>query len=134
MSDTVKFLLGEPDIPTHWVNLMADLSSGPPAPPPLHPGTGEPAGPDDLAPLFPMNLILQEVSAEPDIEIPDRVRDAYKLWRPTPLHRARTGWNGRSIRPRTSTTSTRGPRRPGRTSRTRRLPRRTRTRRPASRS
>jgi tryptophan synthase beta chain len=88
MSDTVKFLLGEPDIPTHWVNLMADLSSGAPAPPPLHPGTGEPAGPDDLAPLFPMNLILQEVSAEPDIEIPDPVRDAYKLWRPTPLHRA----------------------------------------------
>ncbi len=88
MSDTVKFLLGEPDIPTHWVNLMADLSSGPPFPPPLHPGTGEPAGPDDLAPLFPMNLILQEVSAEPNIEIPDRVRDAYKLWRPTPLHRA----------------------------------------------
>ncbi len=87
MSETVKFLLGERDIPTHWVNLMADLNFDPP--PPLHPGTGEPAGPDDLAPLFPMNLILQEVSTEPEIEIPDPVRDAYKLWRPTPMHRAR---------------------------------------------
>jgi len=86
MSETVKFLLGERDIPTHWVNLMADLP--PDGPPPLHPGTGQPAGPDDLAPLFPMNLILQEVSTEPEIEIPDRVRDAYRLWRPTPLHRA----------------------------------------------
>jgi tryptophan synthase beta chain len=86
MSDTVKFVLGEQDIPTHWINLMADLP--PDGPPPLHPGTLHPAGPDDLAPLFPMNLILQEVSAEPEIEIPDRVRDAYKLWRPTPLYRA----------------------------------------------
>ena len=86
MSETVKFLLGERDIPTHWVNLMADLP--PDGPPPLRPGTGQPAGPDDLAPLFPMNLILQEVSTEPEIEIPDRVRDAYRLWRPTPLHRA----------------------------------------------
>jgi tryptophan synthase beta chain len=89
MSDTVKFVLEERDIPTHWVNLMADISDpAAPAPPPLHPGTKEPAGPDDLAPLFPMNLILQEVSAEPEIEIPEQVRDAYKLWRPTPLYRA----------------------------------------------
>jgi tryptophan synthase beta chain len=87
MSDTVKFLLGEPDIPTHWVNLMADLPSD--APPPLHPGTKQPAGPDDLTPIFPMSLILQEVSAEPEILIPEPVRDAYKLWRPTPLFRAR---------------------------------------------
>ena len=87
MSETVKFMLGEQDIPTHWVNLMADLPGD--APPPLHPGTKEPAGPDDLAPLFPMSLILQEVSAEPEIEIPEPVRDAYKLWRPTPLYRAR---------------------------------------------
>src|ERR1700722_3863884 len=87
MSDTVKFLLSERDIPTHWINLMADLPGE--APPPLHPGTKEPAGPDDLSPLFPMNLIPQEVSAEPVIEIPDQVRDAYKLWRPTPLYRAR---------------------------------------------
>ena len=88
MSDAqVKFLLGEQDIPTHWVNLMPDLP-GDPAPP-LHPGTKEPAGPDDLSPLFPMALIGQEVSAEAEIEIPDRVRDVYKLWRPTPLFRAR---------------------------------------------
>jgi tryptophan synthase beta chain len=86
MSETVKFVLEEHDIPTHWVNLMPDLP-GEPAPP-LHPGTKEPAGPDDLAPLFPMNLILQEVSAEPEIEIPDQVRDAYKLWRPSPRYRA----------------------------------------------
>jgi tryptophan synthase beta chain len=86
MSDTVKFLLGEQDIPTHWINLMADLPGE--APPPLHPGTKEPAGPDDLSPIFPMALILQEVSAEPEIEIPEPVRDAYKLWRPTPLFRA----------------------------------------------
>ncbi len=82
----VKFMLGEQDIPTHWVNLMADLPPG--GPPPLHPGTKEPAGPDDLAPLFPMALISQEVSGEELIEIPDRVRDAYRLWRPTPLFRA----------------------------------------------
>src|SRR5947208_6840474 len=87
MSDAqVKFVLQERDIPTHWVNLMADLPSEPP--PPLHPGTKQPAGPDDLAPLFPMALILQEVSAEPEIEIPEPVREAYKLWRPTPLYRA----------------------------------------------
>jgi tryptophan synthase beta chain len=87
MSDTVKFLLDEPGIPTHWINLMADLPGD--APPPLHPGTKEPAGPDDLSPIFPLALILQEVSAEPAIEIPEPVRDAYKLWRPTPLFRAR---------------------------------------------
>src|SRR5246127_2349107 len=87
MSDgPVKFTLEEREIPTGWVNLMADLPGE--APPPLHPGTKQPAGPDDLAPLFPMALILQEVSAEPEIEIPDQVRDAYKLWRPTPLYRA----------------------------------------------
>jgi tryptophan synthase beta chain len=89
MSETVKFVLTEQEIPTHWVNLMADLPGEEPPPPPLHPGTKEPAGPDDLAPLFPMNLIMQEVSVEPEIEIPDQVRDAYKLWRPTPLCRAR---------------------------------------------
>ncbi len=87
MGETVKFVLDESEIPTHWVNLMADLP--PDGPPPLHPGTGQPAGPDDLSPLFPMALILQEVSAEPLIEIPEEVRDAYRLWRPTPLYRAR---------------------------------------------
>src|SRR5436305_4815501 len=86
----VKFVLGERDIPTHWVNLMADVSDpAHPAPPPLHPGTKQPAGPDDLTPIFPMGLIMQEVSAEPEIEIPEPVRDVYKLWRPTPLYRAR---------------------------------------------
>src|SRR3954468_22411586 len=82
-----KFLLGEDRIPTHWVNLMADLPGE--ALPPLSPATREPAGPDDLAPIFPGALIEQEVSAEPLVEIPDEVRDAYRLWRPTPLYRAR---------------------------------------------
>src|SRR4051812_15183650 len=87
MADATKFLLHESDIPTHWVNLLPDLPGEPL--PPLHPGTKEPAGPDDLSPIFPMGLIMQEVSMEPEIEIPEEVRDAYKLWRPTPLHRAR---------------------------------------------
>src|SRR5437764_3769151 len=88
MSETqVKFLLGEQDIPTHWVNLMSDVPGD--APPPLHPGTKEPAGPDDLTPLFAVGLIQQEVSAEPELEIPEPVREAYKLWRPSPLYRAR---------------------------------------------
>src|SRR6201987_3304547 len=85
--ERVKFVLDEPDIPTHWVNLMADLPGE--GPPPLPPGTLQPAGPDDLTPIFPMGLILQEVSADPEIEVPEPVRDAYKLWRPTPLFRAR---------------------------------------------
>jgi tryptophan synthase beta chain len=83
---TIKYLLPEDKIPTAWYNLAADLSE--PAPPPLHPGTHEPAGPDDLAPLFPMGLIMQEVSADRMIEIPEEVRDIYRLWRPTPLLRA----------------------------------------------
>ncbi|MEK9645706.1 MAG: TrpB-like pyridoxal phosphate-dependent enzyme [Alphaproteobacteria bacterium] len=87
MSDTVKYLLDEKDIPTHWYNIMADLPE--PMAPPLHPGTGQPIGPEDLAPLFPMELIKQEVSAEREIEIPDEVRDIFRQWRPTPLFRAR---------------------------------------------
>jgi tryptophan synthase beta chain len=87
MAEETKILLAESEIPTHWVNLMADLP-GPPAPP-LRPDTMEPAGPDDLSPIFPMGLIQQEVSADPEIEIPDEVRDIYRLWRPTPLLRAR---------------------------------------------
>src|SRR5437016_3755592 len=83
----VKFVLDEREIPTHWVNLIADLPSG--APPPLHPGTKQPAGPDDLTPIFPLALIVQEVSTEPEIEIPEQVREIYKLWRPTPLYRGR---------------------------------------------
>jgi tryptophan synthase beta chain len=86
MDEPTKYLLPESEIPTHWVNLQADL--GPPPHPPLHPATKEPLGPEDLAPLFPMGLIEQEVSAEPEIEIPDEVREIYKLWRPTPLYRA----------------------------------------------
>jgi len=82
-----KFLLDEKDIPTKWYNIQADLKT--PAPPVLHPGTKNPIGPQDLAPLFPMELIKQEVSRERWIEIPDEVRDVYRLWRPSPLYRAR---------------------------------------------
>src|SRR6202140_4907720 len=82
-----KILLDERDIPTHWYNLVPDLPH-PPAPV-LHPGTGQPIGPADLAPLFPMALIGQEVSQDKTIEIPDEVRDIYRLWRPTPVFRAR---------------------------------------------
>jgi len=82
-----KFLLDERDLPSRWYNIQADLKT--PLPPPLHPGTHQPLGPADLAPLFPMELIKQEVSQERWIEIPDEVRDIYRLWRPTPLYRAR---------------------------------------------
>src|SRR3954452_20263278 len=88
MGETVKYELSEKEIPTSWVNLLADLPGDPP-PPPLNPATGEPVGPEDLAAIFPMALIEQEVSGEPDIEIPEEVRDVYRLWRPTPLLRAR---------------------------------------------
>ena len=87
MADTIKYLLSEEQIPKSWYNIMADLPS--PPPPPLHPGTLKPLGPDDLAPLFPMALIMQEVSAEREIEIPGPVREIYKQWRPSPLYRAR---------------------------------------------
>jgi tryptophan synthase beta chain len=87
MAETIKYLLAEDHIPKSWYNLMADLPS--PPPPPLHPGTLQPLGPDDLAPLFPMSLIMQEVSAEREIEIPGPVRDIYRQWRPSPLFRAR---------------------------------------------
>src|ERR671922_97642 len=82
-----KFTLAESEIPTHWVNLLPDLPGDPL--PPLNPATMEPAGPDDLTPIFPMGVIQQEVSMEPEVEIPDEVREVYKLWRPTPLYRAR---------------------------------------------
>jgi tryptophan synthase beta chain len=87
MGETVKFQMSEERIPRAWYNIAADLPA--PPPPTLHPGTGKPIGPDDLAPLFPMALIGQEVSAERAIEIPDPVREIYRLWRPTPLYRAR---------------------------------------------
>src|SRR2546423_8398044 len=85
--EPTKYELSEREIPTHWINLMPELPGDPL--PPLHPGTHEPAGPDDLAPLFPMGLIGREVSPAPEIEIPAEVRDTYRLWRPTPLFRAR---------------------------------------------
>jgi tryptophan synthase beta chain len=87
MGEPLKYLLDESEIPTHWVNLLPDLPGEPL--PPLNPGTGEPAGPDDLSPIFPIGLIEQEVSTEPEIEIPDEVREIYRLWRPSPLYRAR---------------------------------------------
>src|SRR6058998_2410376 len=84
--EPTKYLLGESEIPTSWVNLLPDLPGEPL--PPLNPQSGEPAGPEDLTPIFPMGLIEQEVSTEPEIEIPDEVREIYRLWRPTPLFRA----------------------------------------------
>jgi tryptophan synthase beta chain len=86
MGERTKILLDEERMPTRWYNLLPDLPA--PPPPPLHPATKQPVGPDDLAPLFPMALIEQEVSAERFIAIPPEVRDVYRLWRPTPLYRA----------------------------------------------
>jgi tryptophan synthase beta chain len=87
MPDSVKYTLGEGDIPKFWYNIVADLPSPPPAV--LHPATGKPISPDDLAPIFPEAVIEQEVSAEREIEIPEPVRNVYRQWRPTPLYRAR---------------------------------------------
>jgi len=81
-----KIFLGEKDIPREWYNIQADLPT--PLPPPLHPGTGEPITPDMLAPIFPMNLIEQEVSQERWIKIPDEVLEKLYMWRPSPLYRA----------------------------------------------
>src|SRR5437016_14468997 len=85
MAET-RITLTESELPRQWYNIAADLPK--PLPPPLHPGTMQPIGPADLAPLFPMDLILQEVSGERWIDIPDEVRDIYKLWRPSPVIRA----------------------------------------------
>src|SRR6218665_2700625 len=81
-----KITLQESEIPTHWYNILADMPNKPL--PPLHPGTQQPLGPEDLAPLFPMELIKQEVSTERYIEIPQEVQELYKIYRPTPLIRA----------------------------------------------
>jgi tryptophan synthase beta chain len=81
-----KVMLSESEMPTSWYNIQADLPD--PLDPPLSPMTREPAGPEDFAPLFPMELIKQEMSPERYIEIPDEVREVYKLYRPSPLHRA----------------------------------------------
>src|ERR671924_728377 len=82
-----KYVLDEADLPTQWYNIQADLKT--PVPPVLHPGTGQPIGPQDLAPLFQMALIAQEVSQERWIDIPEAIRDVLRLWRPSPLYRAR---------------------------------------------
>ena len=94
MDKRTKFTLDENEIPTRWYNILADLPE--PLPPILHPGTGKPVGPDDLAPLFPMELIKQEVSTEQWIDIPEEVRDIYRLWRPTTLFRAQPTWKSQA--------------------------------------
>ncbi len=81
MADT-KITLQESQIPSPWYKVLADMPE--PPGPPLHPGTKAPMGPDDLAPLFPMSLIGQEVSSDRWIDIPGEVQDIYRLWRPTP--------------------------------------------------
>lgn len=81
-----KIFLSEQEMPTQWYNIQADMPN--PMQPPLHPGTKQPLGPEDLAPLFPMELIKQEVSQERYIDIPEEVQDIYKIWRPSPLIRA----------------------------------------------
>ncbi|WP_457551001.1 TrpB-like pyridoxal phosphate-dependent enzyme [Desulfobacula sp.] len=81
-----KYVLTEQDMPRKWYNIMADMPT--PMEPPLHPGTGQPVGPEDLAPIFPMNLIEQEVSTQRWIDIPEEVLDKYAIWRPSPLYRA----------------------------------------------
>ena len=86
-ADVTKVILDESEIPSAWYNIQPDLPE--PAPPVLHPGTHKPIGPEDLAPLFPMALIMQEVSQDRYLDIPGAVLDVYKMWRPTPLYRAR---------------------------------------------
>ena len=90
MAEPVQFNLQPDDVPTAWYNMVpAMAAAGMPPLPPLHPGTHQPVGPQDLAPLFPEALIMQEVSTDPWIDIPGPVLDVYRLWRPTPLYRAR---------------------------------------------
>ena len=86
MSEPTKITLDESEIPRRWYNLIPDLPS--PPPPVLHPGTLQPVGPDDLSPIFPMSLILQEVTTDSYVDIPEDVLDVYRLWRPSPLYRA----------------------------------------------
>ncbi len=83
---TKKYVLSDQDMPRQWYNIMADLPNG--MEPPLHPGTGQPCGPEDLAPIFPMNLIEQEVSTQRWIDIPEEILEKYAIWRPSPLYRA----------------------------------------------
>jgi len=86
VSTKIRFTLTQADIPTHWYNMLADLPK--PLPPPLHPGTKQPITPDMMTAIFPENLVMQEMSPERWIEIPEPVRDIYAMWRPTPLLRA----------------------------------------------
>lgn len=86
MGEPTKILLNESEMPRRWYNVVADLPS--PPPPVLHPGTMAPVGPEDLAPLFPMELIRQEVATERYVDIPEEVLEVYRLWRPSPLYRA----------------------------------------------
>lgn len=86
MSTTTHFVLNQSDIPTHWYNILTDLPE--PLPPPLHPATQQPIKPEDMLPIFPENLVMQEFSPERWVEIPEPVREIYALWRPTPLQRA----------------------------------------------
>src|SRR3954466_7806788 len=81
-----QITLAESEMPPRWYNVLHDLPT--PPPPVLHPGTGQPVGPDDLAPLFPMDLVVQEVPGEQYVDIPPEVLDVYRLWRPSPLYRA----------------------------------------------
>lgn len=129
MTTPTKILLPEDEMPTRWYNVLHDLPTPPPAV--LHPGTGQPIGPEDLAPLFPMDLILQEVSQDQYVDIPGEVLDVYRLWRPSPLYRAhrlekaldtpaRIYYKYEGVSP------------PARTNRTQPSPRRTTTPRPAS--
>ena len=86
MTQPIRFSLPQQEIPTHWYNLLADYPE--PLPPPLHPGTKQPVTLEDMLPIFPENLVQQEMSPERWIEIPEPVREIYSLWRPTPLLRA----------------------------------------------
>src|SRR3954471_5417193 len=87
MAEKTKYILADDVLPTQWYNVIPDLPE--PPPPPLHPGTREPVGPEDLAPLFPQALIAQEVTTDRYVDIPEEVLDVYRLWRPSPLVRAR---------------------------------------------
>lgn len=86
MSTTTHFVLSQSDIPTHWYNILTDLPE--PLPPPLHPAAQQPIQPEDMLPIFPENLVMQEFSPERWVEVPEPVREIYALWRPTPLLRA----------------------------------------------
>lgn len=84
--DKEKVYLSQNDIPQKWYNVLADLPEQ--LPPPLNPATGQPLVPEDLAPIFPMSLIMQEMTPERWVDIPNEILDIYKIWRPSPLHRA----------------------------------------------